>query len=128
MIVIDTSALLAILLAEPEATAFRQAIERADAVLLPAINYVEAVCVLSRVSGGREILDEWLHTAAIDTISVDGALARLAADAHERFGRGRHPAGLNFGDCFSYATAKANGALLLFKGDDFARTDIRPAI
>ena len=78
--------------------------------------------------GGRSDLDEWLERRRIEIVPVDLALARLAADAFARFGKGRHPAALNYGDCFAYALAKANGAALLFKGTDFALTDVASAL
>jgi ribonuclease VapC len=96
---------------------------------MSAGNYVEAVMVLEgRRLGSREDLDEWLALRRVEIVPVDLPLARLAADAFVRFGRGRHPAGLNYGDCFAYALAKHLRAPLLFKGDDFARTDIQPAL
>jgi ribonuclease VapC len=77
-------------------------------------------------AGGSE-LDLWLHKAGVDIVAVDAEQADLARRAWRRFGKGRHPAGLNYGDCFSYALAATTQEPLLFKGHDFSRTDIRPA-
>lgn len=124
--VIDTSALIAILLDEPERRAFNEKIEADPRRLISAVSFVEASLVIeTRVgeAGGRE-LDLFLHRAGVETVAVDGDQAEIARRAFRRYGRGRHPAGLNFGDCFAYALMKATGEPLLFKGDDFGRTDI----
>ena len=130
--VIDTSALLAVLLNEPEANEFRLAIE-ADAVrLVSAAALVEtAIVIEARVgeAGGRE-LDLLVQKAAIEIVAVDAEHAEFARYAYRTFGKGRHAAGLNYGDCFSYALAQATGESLLCKGQDFAKTDVslwRPA-
>ncbi len=81
----------------------------------------------SKVSDGRTILDAWIAARRIAVVPVDHTLAQIAADAFARYGKGRHPAGLNFGDCFAYALARSLNAPLLFKGDDFARTDVLAA-
>jgi ribonuclease VapC len=129
MIVVDTSIFVAIMADEPDQSAFRATLLKAEARSMSAGNYVEAVMVLEgRRLGSREDLDEWLALRRVEIVPVDLPLARLAADAFVRFGRGRHPAGLNYGDCFAYALAKHLRAPLLFKGDDFARTDIQPAL
>ncbi len=129
MIVVDTSALVAILQEEPERAKFLQAIERAPDRFAPASCYVESVMVLSRREDGRGRLDAFLGLAGMAVLGSDPHQARLAADAFERFGRGSgHPAKLNFGDCLAYAAAKFLDAPLLFKGEDFGRTDIRPAL
>lgn len=129
MIVVDTSAVLCVLLEEPEADAVREALLRASRRSLSASNYVECAMVIAgRRIGGRSDLDEWLAIRGVDVVAVDRSLADLAADAFVRFGRGRHPAGLNYGDCFAYALAKHLRAPLLFKGSDFAMTDIQPAL
>ena len=89
-------------------------------------SYLEAAIVIETrfgEPGGRE-LDLWLHRAGVDVVAVDSDQAEAARVAHRRFGRGRHPAGLNYGDCFAYALAKISGEPLLFIGDDFANTDI----
>lgn len=127
MIVLDTSALIAIINSEPEAADLVDAIGRADTALLSSASYVEAAMVASRWAGGRDALDRWLAATGVVITPVDEAQARLAADAFIKFGKGRHPAGLNFGDTFAYALAKSRDCLLLFKGDDFERTDVRVA-
>ena len=124
--VIDTSALVAILLDEPERRAFNEKIEADPRRLLSAVTFVEAALVIeARVgeAGGRE-LDLFLHRAGVETVPVDADQAEIARRAFRRYGPGRHPAGLNFGDCFAYALVKTTGEPLLFKGDDFGRTDI----
>ena len=124
--VIDTSALVAILLDEPERRAFNEKIEADPRRLLSAVTFVETALVIeARVgeAGGRE-LDLFLHRANVETVPVDADQAEIARRAFRRYGRGRHPAGLNFGDCFAYALVKTTGEPLLFKGDDFGRTDI----
>lgn len=124
--VLDTSALLAVLLNEPDAEPLRRAIEADPVRLLSAANLVEtAIVIEARVgeAGGRE-LDLLVHKAAIDVVAVDAAQADLARHAYREFGKGRHVAGLNYGDCFAYALSQSSGEPLLFKGDDFAKTDV----
>lgn len=128
--VIDSSALIAILSREPEQWAFEQAIRLGPTRLLGAAGFVEtSIVVLSRRrEAGLDILNALLVDMRVEIVPLSADHARLAIDAFRRFGRGRHPAGLNFGDCFSYALAKATGEPLLFKGDDFSQTDIRPTV
>jgi ribonuclease VapC len=124
--VLDTSAPLAVLLNEPDAPAFRQAIETNSRRLLSAANLVETfIAIEARVgeAGGRE-LDRLIHKAGIDVIAVDAGQAELARHAYRQFRKGRHAAGLNYGDCFAYALALSEGEPLLFKGDDFSKTDV----
>lgn len=124
--VLDTSALLVILLNEFEAPAFGLAIEADPGRLLSAANLVETSIVIeARVgeAGGRE-LDLLLHKASIEVVAVDAVQAEVARQAYRQFGKGRHPAGLNYGDCFAYALAQSAGEALLFKGDDFNKTDV----
>jgi ribonuclease VapC len=124
--VVDTSALLAILTNEPDAAVYRSAIEADDVRLVSAGTFLEAgVVVEARYgeAGGRE-LDLLLHKAEFEVVAVDAEQAELGRAAFRRFGKGRHPAGLNLGDCFAYALAAARGEPLLFKGDDFRRTDV----
>lgn len=127
--VVETSALLAILQNEPERGAFNRAIENADACLLSTAAFVETSIVLEARYGadGLRYLDFFLNQANIHLVPVDRDQALIARQAFSRFGKGRHPAALNFGDCFSYALAKARGEVLLYKGDDFAKTDLPPA-
>lgn len=124
--VIDTSALVAIALNEPEATAFEQCIVADSQRLISAATLLEVAMVLETRLGeaaGRE-LDLWLLKAGIDIVAVDPDQIEVARRAWRRFGKGRHPAGLNYGDCFSYALAFMRQEPLLFKGDDFSKTDI----
>ena len=127
--ILDTSALFAILGDEPERRSFNEAIEAAENRRMSVATYVETSIVLEARHGaeGSRELDLFLERAAIELVPVDIEQARLARRAWNRFGKGRHPAALNFGDCFSYALAAALGEPLLFKGDDFAQTDIVPA-
>ena len=127
--VIDTSALLAILNDEPERRSFNEAIEAAESVSLSAATFVEASIVIEARFGteGVRDLDHFLGRAAIQVRDVDADQAYVARQAFTEFGKGRHPAGLNFGDCFSYALAKVRGERLLFKGNDFTKTDIDAA-
>ena len=128
--VIDTSAILAILQDEPERRAFNEAIEAADARRLSVVSFVELSIVIDTRFGaaGQRDLDLLLERAGVELVSVDLEQARAARRAFSRFGRGRHAAGLNFGDCFSYALAHVLGEPLLFKGDDFSRTDVAPVV
>lgn len=124
--VIDTSALLAILQNEPERRAFNEAIEAAGARVMSVANFVETSIVIEArygAEGGRD-LDLFLERAGIELVAVTVEQGRAARLAFARFGRGRHAAGLNFGDCFAYALAVERGEPLLFKGDDFSRTDV----
>lgn len=127
MIVVDSSAVIAMLAGEPETARFAEALAGSERRTIAATNYVECALVLSKRPLIRSQFEPWLKTARIGIVAVDEALARGAIDAFERFGKGRHPAGLNFGDCFAYALAKSLDAPLLFKGDDFAKTDVRAA-
>ena len=126
--VVDTSALLAILLQEEDAQAYADAIAAAAIAALSAASYVELTIVsLSRGVRGRAELEAALADAAIEIVPVTLDQARLAAGAYQRYGKGRHAAALNFGDCFAYALAKSRGEPLLFKGTDFGLTDISRA-
>lgn len=127
--VLDTSALLAILGDEPERRAFNEAIEAADSRLMSAASFVEISIVIESRHGseGLRDLDHFLSRAAIELVPVDAEQAQVARLAFSRFGKGRHPAGLNYGDCFSYALSMVSGEPLLYKGEDFSRTDVVPA-
>ena len=125
--VIDTSAVAAILFDEPNAATLEGKIADDPVRLMSAATLLEAAIVVEArlgEAGGREF-DLWLHRAEIEIIGVDAEQADLARRAWRRFGRGRHPAGLNYGDCFSYALAAARYEPLLFKGDDFTKTDLK---
>jgi ribonuclease VapC len=127
--VIETSALVAMLTNEPEAERFEAAVEADRVRMMSTASYLEAAIVVEQrfgEPGGRE-LDLWLHRAGVDLVSVDAEQADVARSAYRRFGKGRNRAGLNYGDCFAYALAKVSGEPLLYKGDDFAHTDIGAA-
>ncbi len=124
--VIDTSALLAILQDEPERRTFSEAIEAAETRSMSAATFVETSIVIESRYGpaGLRDLDALIATAAIAVVTVAADQAQISRAAFSQFGKGRHPAGLNYGDCFAYALAKALGEPLLFNGGDFARTDV----
>jgi ribonuclease VapC len=125
-VVIDSSALLAILQDEPERRAYNEAIEAADSRSISVASFVEISIVIEARHGAEGVrhLDRFLDRAGIAIVGVDLEQGRLARQAFSRFGKGRHAAGLNFGDCFSYALAQKAGEPLLYKGDDFSRTDV----
>ena len=130
MMVIDTSALVAILSDEPERRVFNELIEAATATSISAANLLEARMVLFARSGDNAVsaLDAFVLKSSMTVVEVSPRMADIAFDAYRRFGKGTgHAAALNYGDCFSYALAKHLGAPLLFKGDDFSRTDVRAA-
>jgi len=127
--VIDTSALLAILQDEPERRRFNELIEAAGTCALSTSNFVEtsiAIEVRYGAEGVRD-LDEFIRRGGIELVAVTGDHAERARRAVIQFGRGRHPARLNFGDCFAYALAQAREEPLLFKGNDFSQTDVTTA-
>jgi ribonuclease VapC len=128
--VLDSSALLAILQNEPERRAFLEVMESADSCALSAASVVETSIVVEARWGleGVEALDHFLEQAAVTIVPVDAAQAAEARRAYFRYGKGRHAAGLNFGDCFSYALARSRREPLLYKGSDFAKTDLIGAI
>src|ERR1017187_5016756 len=126
MMVIDTSALVAIFLAEPERQRFLDAIVAAETRLISAASVLETGIVLEARRGdaaGREF-DLFVVRVNLQIVPVDAEQADLARSAWRRYGKGRHPAALNFGDCFAYALAKSSSEPLLTKGTDFALTDI----
>lgn len=129
-VVVDTSALMAILLQEPDAIRYAQALHDADELRLSAPTWLEAAQVSTgrRGAKGYEEFSDLISRLRIEIMPCNEVMARRAFDAWLRFGKGRHPAGLNFGDCFSYALAKLRGEPLLFKGDDFPKTDVIPAL
>ena len=128
--VIDTSALVAILQNEPERRAFTERIEEAAIRAVSAATLVECSIVLESRFGPAGVLslDQLLEAAAVRVVPVDVEQARAARDAYRRFGKGRHPAGLNLGDCFSYALAITRAEPLLCKGADFVATDVELAL
>ena len=127
--VVDSSALVAIFRTEPEGPVFLDLIDEAPEAVVSMVTIVETMSVLCgrRVGATRSHVDALILRLGLAAEDVDAFQRELAVDALLAFGRGRHPAGLNFGDCFTYALAKARCDTLLFKGDDFARTDIMPA-
>ena len=127
--ILDSSVVIAILRAEPEAPAMAQALDRAEACGISAVSYVEAAIVIdsSRDPIASRRFDDFFREAEIVVESVTRRQAEIARSAYRDFGKGRHRAGLNFGDCFAYALAKEKGETLLFKGDDFCQTDIEAA-
>lgn len=126
-IVVDTSALMAILLDEPEASACIAAMADAGSVLISAATAAEAQIVADRRGVGAE-MRSLLAGTGMEFVPVTATAAIRVADAYARFGRGQHPARLNFGDCFAYEAAAAAVAPLLFVGDDFRATDMVPAL
>ena len=124
--VIDTSALIAILQDEPERRILNEAIEAAESCAMSTGSFLETSMVIESRYGpdGTRDLDLFISKARISLASVDADQAYVARDAFRRYGKGRHPAGLNFGDCFAYALAKMLDEPLLFKGNDFVLTDI----
>jgi ribonuclease VapC len=127
--IVDTSAVIAILKGEAEASMLASALAQRQICRMSAANYFEAAVV---TDGNRNPvlsrrLDDLLRDAAIIVEPVTLKQARIAREAYRDFGKGRHKAGLNFGDCFAYALAKDKGEPLLFKGDDFCHTDVEPA-
>ncbi len=124
--VLDTSALVAILFQEPEAAAIAQSIEQDPVRYLSAANWLEAQLVVQGRFGpqGGAMLDALLRELNPETVPLDSAHARTALAAWQRYGKGRHPAALNLGDCCAYATALLRKQSLLYKGTDFATTDI----
>jgi ribonuclease VapC len=127
--VIDTSAVLAILLGEPEQRRFNEKIEADPVRLMSAASYLEVAIIIDDRLGyeGARDLKLFLAEAEIEIASVTLEQAEVAREAYRRFGRGNHRDSLNFGDCFTYALARVAAQPLLFKGNDFARTDIEPS-
>ncbi len=128
--IVDASALLSIVLGEPDRHRFYTSLGRAGTSALSAVNYVEAGIGADRDQSperGR-FLDEVIERFAVQIASVTPLQSEIARDAYRRYGKGRHPAGLNLGDCFAYALAKTRNEPLLFKGEDFTRTDIEAAL
>jgi len=128
--IVDTSAVLAILFEEDDAELYARALTRADACRMSAANFVEAAIVVdaqTKDRGSRQF-DAFVRRAGVVIEPVSEEQAHVARQAYTDFGKGRHPAGLNFGDCFAYALAKVTGEPLLFKGKDFRKTDITSAL
>ncbi|MBB3138265.1 ribonuclease VapC [Rhizobium pisi] len=127
MIAVDTSALMAILLGEPQADALIAVLEAEDDLLISAGTVAEALIVAARRNIGEE-MERLIDGLGFEIISVTPASARRIAEAYNNWGKGTHPASLNFGDCFAYEVAKEYGCRLLFVGDDFGVTDVERAL
>ena len=127
--IVDASALLAILLREPERPRFRELIALAAEPVISPVNFLE-VAVRADALGDAEGrgLDRLIQISGISIVQVTAEQAELARDAYHRFGKGNHPARLNLGDCFAYALAKAGNEPLLFKSEDFRLTDVEAAL
>jgi len=125
--VVDASALIAILRSEPEQDAYSLALSRAPTRRISPVNWHEVAVVMERTND-FQIFESVLVRLRVSVASIDEAQARLAHLAWRRFGKGRHPARLNLGDCFAYALAKQTGEPLLFKGRDFGLTDVKAAV
>ncbi|WP_411035282.1 type II toxin-antitoxin system VapC family toxin [Shinella sp. BYT-45] len=128
--VVDTSAMVAVLFLEDDAEMYAGALAGAEKRFLSAVTRVEIAFVIEgrRGEAGRKALETFLEALDPEIMPVDPGQAALAIEAFRTYGKGRHPAGLNIGDCFSYALAKSLDEPLLFKGNDFALTDVRPAL
>jgi ribonuclease VapC len=129
--ILDTSAIIAILRDEPDAVRFAKAIEEASHCRISAVNYVEGAAVIdgSRDPVASRRYDDLLREAEVTIEPVTETQARIAREAYRDFGRGSgHPAKLNFGDCFAYALARDVAEPLLYKGEDFLHTDVAPAL
>ncbi|WP_082359382.1 type II toxin-antitoxin system VapC family toxin [Bosea sp. AAP35] len=127
-LVVDTSAIVACMTGEPEAGRFAELLELADTRVLSSLNLLESRLVIAFSKGMLvDTVDDFLAEYQIDIIPFDEALSDRAFEAYRRFGKGRHPAKLNMGDCAAYALARARGWPLLYKGEDFSLTDIERA-
>ena len=129
-IVIDSSALCAILLGEPEADEMVRQLAASSTRWLSASSHLETSVVIAarKGQGGLLDLDALLQRLRIEVIPFTAEQAHLARDAYQRFGKGHHPASLNLGDCCSYALSRYSGYPLLYKGEDFSRTDVRAIV
>ncbi|MEH7907537.1 type II toxin-antitoxin system VapC family toxin [Rhizobium laguerreae] len=127
MIAVDTSALMAIVLGEPQADALIAVLEAGDDLLISAGTVAEALIVSARRNVSDE-MEQLIDGLGFEIVAVTPAFARRIAEAYRTWGKGAHPASLNFGDCFAYEVAREHGCRLLFVGDDFVRTDIENAL
>lgn len=128
--IVDSSALLAVVLKEPDIARYLEAMLAADRLRMSAANWFEAAMVVESRGDAtvRARFDEFVRVSGIELVPVSVAHAEAAREAWRSFGRGHHAAKLNFGDCFAYALARTEAAPLLFKGTDFPQTDIEPAL
>jgi ribonuclease VapC len=125
-IAVDTSAIVESMLEGPHADRIDRAIAAAGVVLVTPVARVEAaMVVIGRFGWGRALFDRYWHDLSMQEVPIDSTMGKLAVDAFELWGRGRAKAALNFGDCFSYALAKARNVPLLYVGDDFSKTDLQ---
>jgi ribonuclease VapC len=129
-VIIDSSAVLAIVLREPDGRQYLRAVLGAEPRRMSVSNWLEATMVVDRRGSARaiDIMEDFIQRAKIELMPVSVAQGTLARRAWRTFGRGIHPARLNYGDCFAYALAKETGEPLLFKGNDFAQTDVQQAL
>ncbi|MET3790995.1 type II toxin-antitoxin system VapC family toxin [Aquamicrobium terrae] len=127
MIAVDTSALMAIVLGEPEGEACMTAIEEAEQLLISAGTVAEALIVAGRRNVGEEV-GTLISGLGFEIVSVTAASARRIGDAYGKWGKGIHPASLNYGDCFAYEVAAEHDCPLLYVGEDFVQTDVRAAL
>ena len=129
-VIVDTSALMAVLLQEEDAMKFATALSSATGLRMAAPTWLEAAMVATARSASRGYIEllSLLEDMGVEVVPIDHTLAEIAYGGWVRYGKGRHPAGLNYADCFSYALAKQRGDPLLFKGDDFSLTDIQSAL
>jgi ribonuclease VapC len=130
-VIVDSSALIAILTGEPDAEKLNDLLASAARPALSVANYLEAAIVLDQhpARGAGERLDRYLAAGEVEFVDVTESQARIARSAYRNFGKGGgHPAGLNFGDCFAYALAIERDEPLLYRGDDFKHTDVRSAL
>jgi len=129
-IVVDTSALMGLLLLEPDAEQLATILASASKLRMAAPTWLEAAIVVTarRGDAGFDQFQQFLQRLDVEVVPCDAPGAEIAFQACIRYGKGRHPAGLNYGDCFAYALAKQRGEPLLFKGEDFSKTDIQSAL
>ncbi|MDP4002780.1 type II toxin-antitoxin system VapC family toxin [Methylobacterium sp. NEAU K] len=130
---IDASAIVAILVREPGHRRLLDRLRESPVRLTSGLAIYEAVLAIARIQKiepniAQAVVDSFFDATSLTLVPITGTEGRLATAAHARFGKGRHPARLNLGDCFAYACAQAHGVPLLFVGDDFPQTDIRPAL
>lgn len=128
--VLDSSALIAVLFGVPEAEALLERLSRAPRLFMSSFSWFETLVVAEarKGSAGAALVEQFLAELGVERIAFDGSQAEVALDAWRRFGKGRHPAGLNLGACASYALARTLGQPLLFPGTDFSRTDVAVAL